>query len=106
MTAIVAAGLRPCSGAILVLEFAMAQGLFWVGARSALVMGPGMFITVATIAIIAVMARSAASRLAAARSRHGALAIRGIEVTAAAVITGFGVLLLCGYLVNERMIGL
>jgi nickel/cobalt transporter (NicO) family protein len=106
LTAIVAVGLRPCSGAILVLVFAMAQGLFWVGAGSALVMGLGTFIAVATIATIAVMARDAASRLAAARWRHGALAIRGIEVAAAAVITGFGVLLLCGYLVNERMIGL
>jgi nickel/cobalt transporter (NicO) family protein len=106
LTAIVAVGLRPCSGAILVLVFAMAQGLFWLGAGSALVMGLGTFITVATIAAIAAMARDKASRLAAARSRHGALAIRGIEVAAAAVITGFGVLLLCGYLVNERMIGL
>jgi nickel/cobalt transporter (NicO) family protein len=106
LTAIVAVGMRPCSGAILVLVFAMAQGLFWVGAGSALVMGLGTFITVATIATVAVMARDTASRLAAARSRHGALAIRGIEVAAAAVITAFGVLLLCGYLVNERMIGL
>ena len=29
-----------------------------------------------------------------------------IEVAAAALITGFGVPLLCGYLVNERMLGL
>jgi nickel/cobalt transporter (NicO) family protein len=106
LTAIVAVGLRPCSGAILVLVLAMAQGLFWVGAGSALAMGLGTFITVATIATVAVMARDTASRLAAARSRHGALAMRGIEVAAAAAITGFGVLLLCGYLVNERMIGL
>lgn len=106
LTAIVAVGLRPCSGAILVLVFAMAQGLFWVGAGSALVMGLGTFITVATIATVAVMARDTASRLVATRSRHGTLAIRGIEVAAAAVITGFGVLLLGGYLVNERMIGL
>jgi nickel/cobalt exporter len=104
--AIVAVGLRPCSGAILVLVFAMAQGLFWVGAGSALMMGLGTFITVATIATIAVMARATASRLAAVRPRHGTLAIRGIEVAAAALITVFGVLLLCGYLVNERMIGL
>jgi nickel/cobalt transporter (NicO) family protein len=106
LTAILAVGLRPCSGAILVLVFAMAQGLFWVGAGSALVMGLGTFITVATIATLAVMARDTASRLATMHSRHGTLAIRGIEVAAAAVISGFGVLLLCGYLVNERMIGL
>jgi nickel/cobalt exporter len=106
LAAIVAVGLRPCSGAILVLVFAMAQGLFWVGAGSAFMMGLGTFITVATIATIAVLARGMASRLATARPRHGALAIRGIEVAAAALITGFGALLLCGYLVNERMIGL
>jgi nickel/cobalt exporter len=69
-------------------------------------MGLGTFITVATIATVAVMARATASRFATARPRHDALAIRGVEVAAAALITVFGVLLLCGYLVNERMIGL
>jgi hypothetical protein len=51
------------------------------------------------------MARATASRLAAARPR-GTLAIRGVEVAAAALITVFGIMLLCGYLANERMIGL
>ena len=31
LAAIVAVGLRPCSGAILVLIFALAQGIFWAG---------------------------------------------------------------------------
>jgi nickel/cobalt transporter (NicO) family protein len=106
LTAIVATGSRPCSGAILVLVFAMAQGLFWLGAGSALVMGLGTFLTVATIATIAVMTRATASHLASARSRHGTLVMRGIEVAAATLITVFGLMLLCGYLVNERMIGL
>jgi nickel/cobalt transporter (NicO) family protein len=106
LAAIVATGSRPCSGAILVLVFAMAQGLFWVGAGSTLVMGLGTFLTVATIATVAVMARATASRLATTRPRHGILAMRGIEVAAAALITVFGVMLLCGYLANERMIGL
>jgi nickel/cobalt transporter (NicO) family protein len=106
LAAIVAIGLRPCSGAILVLVFALAQGLFWVGAGSAVVMGLGTFATVATVATITVVARDAASRLASARSGYGLLAMRGVEVAAAALITAFGVFLLCGYLVNERMIGL
>ncbi len=105
LTAIVAVGLRPCSGAILVLVFAMAQGLFWVGAGSAVVMALGTFITVATIAILTVVARASVSRIASARSGYGTLAMRGVEAGAAAVITAFGVLLLCGYIVNERMIG-
>jgi nickel/cobalt exporter len=106
LAAIVATGSRPCSGALLVLVFAMAQGLFWLGAGAALMMGLGTFITVATIATGAVMARATASRLAATGPRHATLAIRGIEVLAAGIITVFGVMLLCGYMVNERMIGL
>ena len=106
LAAIVATGSRPCSGALLVLVFAMAQGLFWLGAGAALMMGLGTFITVATIATGAVMARATASRLATASPRHATLAIRGIEVLAAGIITVFGVMLLCGYMVNERMIAL
>jgi nickel/cobalt exporter len=105
LSAIVAVGLRPCSGAILVLVFALAQGLFWVGVSSTFVMGLGTFITVAAIASIAVGARSWASRIASARSSYGTLAMRGIEVCAALVIMGFGALLLTGYIVNERMVG-
>jgi nickel/cobalt exporter len=105
LTAIVAVGLRPCSGAILVLVFALAQGLFWVGVASTFVMGLGTFITVAVIATIAVGARSWAQRIAGGRSSYGTLAMRGIEAGAAVFIIGFGALLLGGYIVNERMVG-
>ncbi len=105
MSAVVAVGLRPCSGAILVLVFALAQGLFWVGAASTFVMGLGTFITVAVIATLAVSARAWASRMAKARSGYGNLLIRAIEAGAAVVIICFGVLLLGGYIVNERMVG-
>ncbi len=105
LTAIVAVGLRPCSGAILVLVFALAQGLFWIGVASTFVMGLGTFITVAVIATIAVGARAWAQKIAAGRSSYGTLAMRGIEAGAAVVIMGFGALLLGGYIVNERMVG-
>jgi nickel/cobalt transporter (NicO) family protein len=105
LTAIVAVGLRPCSGAILVLVFALAQGLFWVGVASTFVMGLGTFITVAAIATIAVGARAWAQKIAGARSSYGTWAMRGIEAGAALVIMGFGALLLGGYIVNERMVG-
>jgi nickel/cobalt transporter (NicO) family protein len=106
LSAIVAVGLRPCSGAILVLVFALVQGLFWVGVGSALAMALGTFITVAGIASLAVGARSRAARIASGRSGYGALAMRGIEVAAALLIMCFGVLLLTGYMIDERMIGL
>jgi nickel/cobalt exporter len=106
LSAIVAVGLRPCSGAILVLVFALAQGLFLIGVGATLVMALGTFITVAVIATLAVGARAWAKRVAAHRSGYGALAMRGIEVGAAVLITLFGTLLLAGYMVNERIIGL
>src|SRR5712671_2562883 len=37
--AIFAVGVRPCSGAILVLVFALAQGMFWAGIAATFVMG-------------------------------------------------------------------
>lgn len=106
LTAIVAVGLRPCSGAILVLVFAFAQGIFWVGVASTFVMGLGTFITVAAIASLAVSARAWAQRIAGGRSGYGMLAMRGIEAGAAVVIMAFGALMLAGYIVNcERMPG-
>ena len=70
--AIFAVGLRPCSGAILVLVFALAQGLFWAGIAATFVMGLGTAITVATIAVVAVSAKGLARRL----SRQAKAAVR------------------------------
>jgi nickel/cobalt exporter len=106
LSAIVAVGLRPCSGAILVLVFALAQGLFWTGVVSTFVMAVGTAITVAAIASLAVAARAWAKHIAEARSGYGMLAMRGIEVGAAVVIIAFGSLLLTGYIVTERMVAI
>jgi nickel/cobalt exporter len=105
LSAIVAVGLRPCSGAIIVLVFALAQGLFWIGAASTFVMGLGTAITVATIATIAVGARGLAGKLAKAKPGAGMLLLRGFETAAAALIVAFGALLLTGYMVSERLVG-
>jgi nickel/cobalt transporter (NicO) family protein len=101
--AIVAVGLRPCSGAILVLVFSLAQGLFWAGIVATFVMGIGTAITVATIAVIAVSAKDLARRLSAGREGGGALIMRGIEFGAAGLVLLFGAGLLFGYLAAERV---
>jgi len=100
--AIVAVGLRPCSGAILVLVFSLAQGLFWAGVVATFVMGLGTAITVATIAVVAVSAKDLARRLSAGREGGGALIMRGIEFGAAGLVLLFGLGLLFGYLTAER----
>ena len=101
--AIVAVGLRPCSGAILVLIFALAQGIFWAGVGATLLMGLGTAITVAVIATVAVSARGFAGHLAKSGSGKGALFLRGIEVAASLAVIAFGALLLAGYMASERM---
>jgi nickel/cobalt exporter len=103
LTAIVAVGLRPCSGAIIVLVFALAQGLFWAGVASTFVMGIGTAITVAAIATLAVGARAVAKRFAATRAGYGTVLLRGVEVCAAGVVIAFGTLLLTGTIASERM---
>lgn len=105
LTAIVAVGLRPCSGAIIVLVFALAQGLFWIGVASTFVMGLGTAITVAAIATLAVGARGLAGRLARAKPGAGVIILRGVETAAALVIVLFGAALLTGYLASERLMG-
>lgn len=62
-SAILAVGIRPCSGAIIVLVFALAQGLFAAGIAAALAMAVGTGVTVALLATLAVSAKGVAIRL-------------------------------------------
>lgn len=95
-SAILAVGIRPCSGAIIVLVFALSQGLFAAGIAAAIVMGLGTGLTVAVLAAIAVGARGAAVRLAGVDSVVGMRLVRGLEIVAAAVVMLFGLTLLGG----------
>jgi nickel/cobalt transporter (NicO) family protein len=101
--AIFAVGVRPCSGAILVLVFALAQGMFWAGITATFVMGLGTAVTVATIAVIAVSAKDLARRLSGASEGGGALIMRGVEFGAAGLVLLFGIGLLFGIVAAERV---
>lgn len=61
---VAAVGLRPCMGAIFVLLFALAQGVFFFGVLATVAISLGTAITVAVLAIMASGARSIALRLA------------------------------------------
>jgi nickel/cobalt exporter len=93
---IVAAGVRPCSGAILVLTFALAQGLFAAGIAATFAMAIGTAVTTGTLAALAVFAKKAAMRLAAAESSRAALIARGLELAAALCVLAYGLALLMG----------
>jgi nickel/cobalt exporter len=100
---VIAVGLRPCSGAIIVLVFALAQGLFWAGVASTFVMGLGTAITVAGIASFAVGAKSLGKRCATGRAGYGALVLRGFETGAACLVLLVGIALLTGYMASEQL---
>lgn len=96
-SAILAVGLRPCSGALIVLVFALSQGFFMAGVASALAMGLGTGLTVAALACLAVAASGAATRLGSRMSSAGAAWLRyGIEALAAMAVLLLGVMLLGG----------
>lgn len=57
-------GIRPCTGAILVLVFAISQGLLWAGVLATFTMAIGTAITVSILAALAVGSRDLATKLA------------------------------------------
>lgn len=103
LAAVIAVGMRPCSGAIIVLVFALSQGIFAIGVAATLAMAAGTAITVAAIATLAVGAKGLAKRLAAGSQRSGVLALRALELTGAVLIVAVGVLLITGLIASERM---
>jgi nickel/cobalt transporter (NicO) family protein len=103
LTAVVAVGLRPCSGAILVLVFALSQGIFAVGVVATFAMALGTAITVTAIALLAVWGKGIAVWLAKRPAGGATLLIYGVEVAAALAIVAFGALLFTGMMASERL---
>jgi nickel/cobalt exporter len=94
--AVVAAGLRPCTGAILILVFTLAQGMFWAGAAAVLLMAGGTAITTGALAATAVFARQTAQKWNGAGWRWASILGRGAELAAALLVLGVGLTLLAG----------
>ncbi len=95
-TTVLAAGARPCSGAILVLVFALSQGLFSAGIAATFAMSLGTAVTTGALAWIAVFAKAIAMRWAAGDESRVALAARSFEFVAALLVLLFGFALLVG----------
>lgn len=93
---IVGAGLRPCTGALLVLVLALSQGLFWAGSLAAYAMGVGTALTVGVMAVFA----SGLSRFLRNSNSGGWLGHAPIVLglIGSFAIVGFGALLLAASL--------
>jgi ABC-type nickel/cobalt efflux system permease component RcnA len=93
---IMAAGIRPCSGAIILLVFSLSQDLFAAGALGALAMAIGTWITTGSLATITVCARSALRRTSDAGGRRGDVMFATFEALAAAFVLILGTMLFAG----------
>jgi nickel/cobalt transporter (NicO) family protein len=92
-SAIAAIGMRPCSGALIILTFALLNGLYVGGVLSVLAMALGTAITVSALATLAVTAKNTAVRLASSDS--AALRIHRIaEISGAVLVFVLGLTLL------------
>lgn len=96
--AIAAVGLRPCTGAILVLVFALAQGLFALGVVAVAAMAFGTGLAVAVLAGLALGARDLAARLVRRRPLLSTMLPRAIEFVGALIVCLFGLVMLAGAL--------
>ena len=102
---VITAGARPCSGAILVLVFALAQGVFWAGVAATFAMSAGTAVTTGALALMAVFFKDTAIRLFGGGTARGALVGRLIELGAAACVLAFGLALLTAALAGAYSVG-
>ncbi|MDP2781594.1 DUF1007 family protein [Devosia sp.] len=91
---VLAVGMRPCSGALVVMVFALSQGLLLAGIAAVFLMGVGTAITVAALATLAVTAKGLAQRIGGADNPTTAAIMWWFELLGAVAVLAFGVVLL------------
>ncbi len=95
-------GIRPCTGAILVLVFAVTQGLFWAGVAATFAMALGTAITVAALATLALGSRELALKLGGTSSAWANGVWTACAIGGATLILLFGTLLFAASLGPAR----
>jgi len=94
MSAILAIGLRPCTGAVFVLVFTLSQGFFIAGIAAALAMGLGTGLTVAALASASLWASHALEKIVdGPRLRLGVYVIAIVQGLASIAVLLFGLLM-------------
>ncbi|MCA1907184.1 MAG: ABC transporter [Magnetospirillum sp.] len=91
-----AVGFRPCSGAILVLLFCLANAMMWVGVAATFAMALGVGLTVSGIGLSALGLNRLLDRRINQESRLGRLLRRVLSLAGAGAILVLGLVLLLG----------
>ena len=93
-TAVLAIGLRPCTGAVFVLVFTLSQGFFVAGIAAALAMGLGTGLTVAALASASLWANHALENIVdGPKLRLGMYLIAIVQGLASVAVLLFGLLM-------------
>ncbi|MBT3025718.1 MAG: nickel/cobalt transporter [Candidatus Thiodiazotropha sp. (ex Ctena orbiculata)] len=103
---VLAIGLRPCSGAVLVLILAAVMELTWHGAFAVMAMSVGTAITVVVLAIFATKARNWASVVVAHQSPLWTLAAGGVAAFGGTLLLLLGLWLLNASFALKPTVGL
>jgi ABC-type nickel/cobalt efflux system permease component RcnA len=96
LTTAAAVGLRPCSGAILVLVFTLANGIFAIGVLSTFAMAVGVAVTVTMVSVASLGLHRFMARLGRANQRFAQRIGKAASLGGALVIAAFGLLQLLG----------
>lgn len=89
-----AAGFIPCSGAILILVFALTNGIILSGIAMTLAIAVGMAITLSVMGVASILVR----RQIVLRLPESAVASRAFSLLGPILVTAIGAVLLCGAL--------
>jgi ABC-type nickel/cobalt efflux system permease component RcnA len=100
----VVSGVRPCTGSILVLLFALANGVFWLGIAATLLIAFGVAITISALGIGIIVLRRAVAGTHAAPTPTRALLNRALAIAGSAGVMLLGGLLLGGALETGGLI--
>jgi ABC-type nickel/cobalt efflux system permease component RcnA len=92
----VLAGLVPCTGAILVMLFALANGIVLAGVLMVIAISAGMALTMAAIGIAAILVRRVMLLVTGEGSPRGYIVATGLEYAAALLILAVGLSFLAG----------
>jgi nickel/cobalt transporter (NicO) family protein len=87
---VLAVGIRPCSGAVLVLLFALAHGVFLAGVASTFAMSFGTAVTVSLLAVLTLYSKRLALALVGANGRWVEAAYRGLGFLGAGLLVLLG----------------
>ncbi|WP_158008273.1 nickel/cobalt transporter [Methyloceanibacter methanicus] len=93
LAVVLSVGIRPCSGAVLVLVFALAQGLFWAGVASTFAMALGTAITVSVLAALAISSRNVALAAGGGNARWAEVVWIVCSIGGALLVMTIGLLL-------------